>query len=90
MAGRQAKRRNPEATAPSLGPLVVCIDGPMKNQWYTDADWRERVEASRYMAARGQRRSPCLDYVPGTGPPLRNPDQVSEGKPLQYRPKEHA
>lgn len=83
-------RRTPAAATPPSDPLVVCVDGPMKNQWYTEPDWRERVASAAYMVERGQRRSPCLDYVRGPGGPVRHPDMATDGRPLQYRPKENA
>ena len=68
-------------------PLVACVDGPMVGQWYFQTDWDERVAAADYMAAKGERRQACLDYVVGSGM-VEHPDQPAKGTPLRYKPKE--
>jgi hypothetical protein len=55
-------------------PLVACVDGPMAGQWYTAADWSERLATAERMTERGQRRSPVLDYV-RTGATVAHPHQ---------------
>lgn len=47
-------------TAPServqrLGRCVVLDGGPTGGWWYTEADWKTRVEATRLAVERGQR-----------------------------------
>jgi len=69
-------------------PLVACVDGPMVNQWFTQKDWDARLDAARYMIARGGRRSPALDYVADRArPAITNPeDHAASGTVLCYRP----
>lgn len=61
-----------KAPQPQTEPLVACVDGPMVGQWYTEADWRERVAVAQRMLDKGQRPAACLAYKPGrdevTGP----------------------
>lgn len=89
MAATRAEKQGQTGDAAALRPLVVCTDGPMVNQWYFEDEWNARVEASRYMVARGQRRAPCLDYVPGEGR-IQHPSLAADGTRLEYRPKEEA
>jgi hypothetical protein len=67
-------------------PLIACIGGPLTGQWFTTADWHERLGAARRMRERGQQPTPVLAYSP-TGPRVRHPHQVeATGAAWHHRP----
>jgi hypothetical protein len=68
------------------GQLVAVQDGPLAGQWFTLADWQERLRAARRMLDASGRRSPSLDYVPA-GYQLTNPVlDHTYGQAAVYRP----
>jgi hypothetical protein len=45
-------------------PLVVCVDGPLRDQWFLEPDWHERLRAENYMVEKNQRPGRSLAYLP--------------------------
>lgn len=76
----------PWATDPTTR-LVACIDGPLRDQWFLQKDWDERVDAARYMTERSERRSPVLDYVEDGVVPHPEWSALAQGAAMYFRQK---
>lgn len=69
MTRRPVSEPLPGQGAPALPgwaaePLVACVGGPMDGQWFTAADWRARLAATRRMSQLDQPATACQQYAP--------------------------
>jgi hypothetical protein len=56
-------------------PLIACLAGPLRGQWFWRRDWDALLRAGERMLARGQRPAPVLSYVLQVpGEPVLHPD----------------